>query len=114
MDKHLKKKKKKFRGNRYTVADDATKSRVYIKASKMPINCPSKRKLNQLPNETVAFSDLVVCPDCGKNKLHNNLEMGMGFIYELNLACEACNWNYRGYTSKYVEKEVITGFPRQI
>ena len=52
----------------------------------MPINCPSKRKLNQLPNET----DLVVCPVCGKNKL-NNLEMGMGFSYELNLAFEACN-----------------------
>ena len=110
MDKDLrKKKKKKFHGNRYTVADDATKSRAYIKASKMPINCPSKRKLNQLPNET----DLVVCPVCGKNKL-NNLEMGMGFSYELNLAFEACNWNYRGYTSKYVEKEVIIGFPRQM
>ena len=96
----------------------------------MPINCASKRKLNQLPNETVdvddsynilinfetlkSFSDLVVCLDCGKNKLNNNSEMGMGFSYELNLACEACNWNYRGYTSKYVEKEVIIGFPRQM
>ena len=57
MDKDLKKKKEKFHGNRYTVADDATKSRAYIKASKMPINCPSKRKLNQLPNETVEVDD---------------------------------------------------------
>ena len=96
----------------------------------MPINCASKRKLNQFPNETVevddsyniiinfktlkSFSDLVVCPDCGKNKLNNNLEMGMGFSYELNCACGACNWSYREYTSKYVEKEVIIGFPRQM
>ena len=129
MEKDLKEKRKmKFHGNRYTVANHATKSRANNKASKMPINCASKRKLNQLPNETVAvddsyniiinfkklksFSDLVVCQDCGKNKLNNNLEMGMGFSYELNCACEACNRSYRGYISKYVEKEVIIGFPR--
>ena len=123
----------KFHGNRYTHADAAKKSRVDNKASEMSINCASKRKLNQLPNETVevgnscniiinfetlkSFSDLVVRPNFGKNKLNNNLEMSMAFIYELNLVCEvceACNWSYRGYTSKYVEKEVIKRFPRQM
>ena len=128
-----KKGKMKFHGNRYTVADGAKKSRADNKASEMSINCDSKRKLNQLLNETVevdnsyniiinfetlkSFSDLVVCPNFGKNKLNNNLEMSMAFIYELNLVCEdceACSWSYRGYTSKYVEKEVIKRFPRQM
>ena len=58
MDKDLKKKRKmKFHGNRYTVVDGAKKSRTNDKASKMPINCASKRKLNQLPNETVEADD---------------------------------------------------------
>ena len=79
----------KFHVTRYIVADGAKKSRTDDEASKMLINCTSKRKLNQLPNETVevddsyniiinfetlkSFSDLVVCPDCGKKKLNNNL-----------------------------------------
>ena len=49
--------KMKFHGNRYTVADDATKSTANNKAWKMPVNCASKRKLNQLPNETVEVDD---------------------------------------------------------
>ena len=40
-----------------TVVDGAKKSRTNDKASKMPINCASKRKLNQLPNETVEVDD---------------------------------------------------------
>lgn len=64
----------------------------------MPNDCTSKRKLNQLLNETdevndnyniiinfeisKSFFDLVVCPDRGaKIKLNNNLEKRMGFSY---------------------------------
>ena len=57
----------------------------------MPIECACKRKLNQLPIETVevddnyniiinfemlkSFFDLVVCPDCG-GKIKLNKENG--------------------------------------
>ena len=58
MEKDLKKERKmKFHDNRYTVADDATKSRADNKASRMPINCASKRKLNQLPSKTIEVDD---------------------------------------------------------
>ena len=92
MGKDLKKKRKsKFHDNRYTVADDARKSKADDKDSKMPIDCASKRKLNQLPIETVevddnyniiinfemlkSFFDLVVCPDFG-GKIKLNKENG--------------------------------------
>ena len=47
-----KKRKRKFHGNRYNVANGAKKSRADDKDSKMPIDCVSKRKLNQTLNET--------------------------------------------------------------
>ena len=47
-----------------------------------------------------------MCPDCGeKIKLNYNVEKKTGFSYKLKLACEACIWSYRRYTSKHVEKE---------
>ena len=61
-----------------------------------------------------SFFDLLLCLDCGKNKLNNNLEMSMSFSYQLNSACEACSWSYGRYISKYVENEVIKGLPRQM
>ena len=87
--------------DKYTVAVGAKKSRADDKESKMPIDCASKGKLNQLPNETVQVDDnyniinfeilksfdLGVFPDCGeKIKLNNNLGKRISFSYELKLS----------------------------